>query len=235
VTGTVGHVRQIARRGELGCILARCAKKSGGWGMRKALLSLFAVALLATAGLAKASPRPVTGEDKTPPSYDLKAQSLLDIDQLHKKFVDLANAIPPDKFTWRPGEGVRSIGEVYLHVSQANYGFMGLLGANPAITFKTKDYEKSTTDKAKIIEQLNQSFDYVKTTVSKMSNADFAKALKELGPDANDGDVIFLPVTHAHEHLGQSIAYAREVGVVPPWTAEEMAKAKEKKEDPPKE
>jgi uncharacterized damage-inducible protein DinB len=203
--------------------------------MRKALLCACAVALLASAGIAKANPRPSQGEDKTPPSYDLKAQSLLDIDQLHKKFVDLATAIPAEKFTWRPAEGVRSIGEVYLHISQANYGFMGLLGTNPPITFKTKDFEKSTTDKAKIIEQINQSFDYVKAQVSKMSNADFAKALKELGPDANEGDVIYLLVTHAHEHLGQSIAYARVNGIVPPWTAEQMAKDKEKKQATPQE
>jgi len=203
--------------------------------MRKVLLSAVVVALLTSAGIANANPRPGQGEDKTPPSYDMKGQSLLDIDQLHKKFVDLATAIPAEKFNWRPAEGVRSIGEVYLHISQANYGFMGLLGANPPINFKTKDFEKSTTDKTKIIEQINQSFDFVKAQVSKMSNADFSKALKELGPDANDGDVIYLLVTHAHEHLGQSIAYAREVGVVPPWTAEQMAKAKDKKEDAPKE
>ena len=185
--------------------------------MRKALLSALAVALLASANIAKAIPRPGADEDKTPPSYDMKAQALVDIDQLHKKYVSLAEAIPAEKFNWRPAEGVRSIGEVYLHVSQASYGFTKFIGANPPITFETKDFEKSTTDKAKIIEQLNQSFD-------------FAKPLKEFGPDANFGDDIYILVTHAHEHLGQSIAYARQVGITPPWTVEAMKKAKEKAE-----
>jgi hypothetical protein len=27
--------------------------------------------------------------------------------------------------------------------------------------------------------------------------------------------------THAHEHLGQAIAYARSVGTVPPWSKKE--------------
>jgi uncharacterized damage-inducible protein DinB len=203
--------------------------------MRKALLSGLVVALLASTSIARANPRPAQGEDKTPPSYDMKAQALLDIDQLHKKFADLAGAVPAEKFNWRPAEGVRSIGEVYLHISQANYGFMDFLGANPPVNFKTKDFEKSITDKAKIIEQINQSFDFVKATVSKMTNADFSKAKKELGPDANEGDVIYLLVTHAHEHLGQSIAYARQNGIIPPWTVAAMEKAKAKKEAAPQE
>jgi uncharacterized damage-inducible protein DinB len=203
--------------------------------MRKALLSGLVLALLASTSIARANPRPAQGEDKTPPSYDMKAQALLDIDQLHKKFADLAGAVPAEKFNWRPAEGVRSIGEVYLHISQANYGFMDFLGANPPVNFKTKDFEKSITDKAKIIEQINQSFDFVKATVSKMTNADFSKAKKELGPDANEGDVIYLLVTHAHEHLGQSIAYARQNGVIPPWTVAAMEKAKAKKEAAPQE
>jgi uncharacterized damage-inducible protein DinB len=208
--------------------------------MRKALLAGLAVAVLFSAGIARAYPRhgqgsgqgsgmgAGQGDDKTAPSYDLKGEALVDIDQLHKKFVDLATAMPPDKINWRPAEGVRSIGEVYLHISQANYGFMGLLGATGPIDFKTKDFEKSTTDKAKIIEYLNSSFDFAKAQITKMANADFAKAQKELGPDANEGDVIYLLLTHAHEHLGQSIAYAREVGVTPAWTIEAQAKAKEK-------
>lgn len=203
--------------------------------MRKALLSGLVVALLASTSIARANPRPGQGEDKSAPSYDMKAQALLDIDQLHKKFADLAGAVPAEKFNWRPAEGVRSIGEVYMHISQANYGFMDFLGANPPVNFKTKDFEKSITDKAKIIEQINQSFDFVKATVSKMTNADFAKAKKELGPDANEGDVIYLLVTHAHEHLGQSIAYARQNGVIPPWTVAAMEKAKAKKEAAPQE
>ena len=57
-----------------------------------------------------------------------------------------------------------------------------------------------------------------------MTNADFNKPLPKLGPDANYGDVVYILVTHAHEHLGQSIAYARVNGIVPPWTAEAEAK-----------
>jgi uncharacterized damage-inducible protein DinB len=159
------------------------------------------------------------------PSYDMKAQAALDLQQLQEKYVALAQAIPAEKYTWRPAEGVRSISELLLHVSGACYGFPTMItGVTPASGYQRDGFEKSTTDKAKIIEQLNKSFAYAIAVVQNMSNSDFAKAEKKLGPDANDGDVIYLMVTHAHEHLGQAIADARMNGIVPPWTAEAMKK-----------
>jgi uncharacterized damage-inducible protein DinB len=157
--------------------------------------------------------------DKSAPSYDLKGQAALDLGELQKKFTSLAEAIPAEKYSWRPEPGVRSINELFLHVAAAGFGFPTMMGAAPAPGFDGKDFEKSTTDKAKIIEWLNKSFAYSIAAVQGMSNADFAKSLPKLGPDANEGDVIYLMVVHAHEHLGQSIAYARANGIVPPWTA----------------
>jgi uncharacterized damage-inducible protein DinB len=166
-------------------------------------------------------------DDKTTPSYDMKAQALVDLQQLQKKYVDLAQAIPADKYTWRPEAGTRSVSELFLHVASANYGIPTMMtGTEPAPGFHREGFEKSTTDKAKIIEQLNDSFAYAIAAVKKMSNADFAKAEKKLGPDANDGDVIYILVTHNHEHLGQSIAYARMNGITPPWTEEAQKKQK---------
>lgn len=157
--------------------------------------------------------------DKTAPSYDMKAQALLDLEALQKKYVDLASAIPQEKFAWRPADGVRSISEVFLHISGANYYFPNMIGGSMPAGVDMKNIEKSTTDKAQIIEQLGKSFANAHAVVAAMTNADFAKALPKLGPDANYGDVVYILVTHAHEHLGQSIAYARQNGIVPPWTA----------------
>ena len=173
-----------------------------------------------------------TTEDKTPPSYDMKAQALFDLQDLHKKMVALAQAIPADKYTWRPGPGVRSIGEVFLHVTAANHNIPAMMtGVTADTAFKAKGFETSTTDKAEIIEQLDKSFAFAEAAIQGMTNADFARPEKKLGPDANSGDVVYLLVTHAHEHFGQSIAYARVNGVVPPWTLAAQQKAAEAKKD----
>jgi uncharacterized damage-inducible protein DinB len=199
--------------------------------MKTAILAALSLCLVVSSNAsephAKQSAPPAqaaAASDKTAPSYDMKAQSIFDLQDLQKKFTSLADAIPAEKYTWRPSDGVRSFSELFLHISAANYGIPNMMGVPMPAGFDGKTFEKSTTDKAKIIEQLNKSFTSAIASVQAMSNADFAKAEKKLGPDANDGDVVYILVTHAHEHLGQSIAYARQNGVIPPWTVAAMKK-----------
>jgi uncharacterized damage-inducible protein DinB len=160
--------------------------------------------------------------------YDLRPQVLLDLDTMQQKFVALAEAIPADKYTWRPSEGVRSIAEVYLHVIASNYAIPELIGGEEPAKYKAKDWEKSTTDKATIVAELKQSFANANAIVTKLPTSDIATPLPKLGPDANKGDVDYFFLAHLHEHLGQSIAYAREAGITPPWTVAAEAEAKKK-------
>jgi len=200
--------------------------------MKKLFLAAFFLLLGLSAGATGASAQTsdaAATTDHTAPSYDMKGQSLLDLERVQKKFVDLANAVPADKFSWRPSADSRSFAEVFLHVAGERYGILGLMGATPPAGFDGKTFEKSTTDRARIIEELNKSWDFTQKTINGMSNADFAKLLPKLGPQANAGDVVYILVADAHEHLGQSIAYARENGIVPPWTVEQQKRAAAKK------
>ena len=196
--------------------------------MKNLALSALVFALLASGTAARGAAQAAQSVDKTSPSYDMKAQSLQDLDDMHKKLVRLAEAIPADKFTWRPGNGVRSFSEVFLHVADMNFQMPPQIGAAPAPGYKKEGYEKSTTDKAAVIKQLSQSFQYVHAYVETMTNADFAKPELKFGPEANAGDIIYLIVTDDHEHLGQSVAYARVNGIVPPWTADALKKQPQK-------
>jgi uncharacterized damage-inducible protein DinB len=203
--------------------------------MKSLVLSVLACALLAAVGMSQAatpgaqSAQSAQYEDKTAPSYDMKAQAALDLDGVNKKVISLAQALPQDKFNWRPTPDSRSFAEVFLHVSGERYFILGLMGAVPPAGFDGKTYEKSTADKAKIVDELNKSGEYTQKTIQGMANADYAKLLPKLGPQANEGDVIYILVADAHEHLGQLVAYARVNGIVPPWTAAAAAAAAEKK------
>ncbi len=157
--------------------------------------------------------------DKTPPSYDLKPQALQDLQVLQQHFVALAEALPQDIYKWRPSEGVRSFSEVFLHVALMNNSFSQYLGIAVPQGFVAKDYETSTTDKAKIIAELNKSFDYYRAALDKRSNKELQTIIPKFGPDASEGDLVFLVVSDDHEHMGQAVAYARMKGIVPPWTA----------------
>ena len=157
-------------------------------------------------------------------SFDIKAQLLTDLQGMKTKYVGLAQAIPADKYNWRPGDGVRSISEVFLHAALMNFAFTPMAGATPPEGFNRQKYEVSTTDKAKIIDQLNQSFDYSQKAIQSLSDADIQKQVKMFGHDAPAAALLFFMDTDLHEHLGQMISYARMNGVVPPWTAAAAAK-----------
>jgi uncharacterized damage-inducible protein DinB len=200
--------------------------------MNKLFLAACCLLLSLGAGTASVSAQnsdSAANADHTAPSYDMKPQSLLDLEGLQKKCVALANAIPANKFNWRPSADSRSFAEVFLHISAERYQILALGGGTPPADFNGKTYEKSTTDKAQIVAELNKTWDFAQKTIGDMTNADFAKPIPKLGPQANAGDVIYILVADAHEHMGQLVAYARENGVVPPWTVEAQKQAAEKK------
>jgi uncharacterized damage-inducible protein DinB len=189
--------------------------------MKTPILSLVCLASILNASAVAMNVRTADNStDRTAPSYDMKAQALLDLQAVNKKCVDLAEALPSDKLTWRPSANTRSFAEVFLHVAGERYGILSMMGAKPPAGFKAREFEKSTTEKDRIVHDLNQSWDFANKTISSMSNVDFAKLLPKLGPQANEGDVIYILIADAHEHLGQLIAYARQNGIVPPWTAQ---------------
>lgn len=189
------------------------------------LVVLSAWAMGAWAG----NPDMAAATDNTAPSYDMKAQALVDLQRVQKKVVDLTNAVPGDKLTWRPSADSRSFAEVLLHVAGERYGILALMGAAPPAGFDGKTFEKSTTDKTRIIAELNRSWEFTQKTIKGMRNADFAKLLPKLGPQANAGDVVYILVADAHEHLGQLVTYSRENGIVPPWTVEAQNRVAKKK------
>jgi uncharacterized damage-inducible protein DinB len=197
--------------------------------MKKLLLSACLMACLSAGAIGAWAQNSDATADHTPPSYDLKGQSLADLQVVQKKFVDLANALPAGKLTWHPSADSRSFAEVFLHVAGERYQILALMGTEPPAGFDGKTYEKSTTDKERIVEELNKSWEFTQKAINGMANADFARAIPKLGPQANAGDVIYILVADAHEHLGQVVAYARVNGIVPPWTVEQQKKAAEKK------
>ena len=150
---------------------------------------------------------------------DYRGEALKRLDTIEKKIIDLAEAVPAGKYTWRPGEGVRSVSEVYLHIAAANYGIPGSIGTAPPEGFSFGGYDKPTTDKPEILPKVKDSFAHLRKAIEKLAVADADKAVKLFGQDTTNRGALLGILEHLSEHLGQSIAYARTNGVVPPWSA----------------
>ena len=153
------------------------------------------------------------------PKSGFRAEFLHDFDDVSKKIVELAEATPASKYAWRPAPGVRSFSEVYMHIAGGNYFLATFAGAKPP-SYDTRNLEK-IGDKARVIEELRKSFDYLRMVAMQVSDADLDKPIKMFGYDTTHRGALMAALNHLHEHLGQSIAYARMNGVVPPWSARE--------------
>lgn len=164
------------------------------------------------------------------PTSGARAEFLAELDYFEGRFTRLAGAVPAEKFTWRPAEGVRSVSEVYLHVCAANFSLTRLLGTQPPAGLDLRGLEKSTTDKAKIIQTLKDSFAHMRGAALSLSDADVEKQIKLFGRDSTHRGAMFFILRHLGEHLGLSIAYARMNGVVPPWTEEQQQQQREQQQ-----
>jgi len=191
-------------------------------------LGLIVVSLgLSMPGRAQDKPADKSSASPAVPTSGARAEFLDRLDFYEQRFVSLAQAVPAEKYAWRPSEGVRSIGEVYLHVAAANYSLPRLIGAEPPPGANIAGLEKSTTDKAKIIQTMKESFGHYRSAVLGLSDADVEKTVKLFGKEQTYRYVFLFCTGHWGEHLGQSIAYARTNGVVPPWTEEQQRQQKQ--------
>jgi uncharacterized damage-inducible protein DinB len=154
-----------------------------------------------------------------PPKSGFRAEFLQDLDDVQKKIVSLADAMPAEKYNWRPAPGVRSISEVYMHIAGANYFLASFVGMKMP-SYDTTKFEK-IGEKPRVLEELRRSFDHLRTAALTASDADLDKSIKMFGNDATERSAFITVLNHIHEHLGQSIAYARMNGVVPPWSEKE--------------
>ncbi len=173
-------------------------------------------------------------EEGTPGVTGYRSEVLSEVIVQEDKFTRLAEAIPAEKYSWRPAPDVRSFAEVFLHVSAANYNLYKLVGTPPPAGVDVKSLEKSTTDKAKVVATLKDSYAHAKQAIKAMPEADLEKSMDWFGGKNTQRGILLFIVRHGAEHLGQSIAYARFVGVVPPWTEDAQKKQPEKKEAPAK-
>ncbi len=149
-----------------------------------------------------------------------------DVSDVHTKLVALAKAVPAEKYEWRPGAGVRSIGEVFLHVAADNYFMPTIVGvpADPATGITATDFKALTTfekqglSREATVAALDKSFAHLLKVMAEAPDAKMDDRIRMFGQDMSTRGLWIATATHLHEHLGQSIAYARMNGVTPPWS-----------------
>jgi len=154
---------------------------------------------------------------------EVRKQFLADLDTLQSKFLALAEAFPANKYAWRPAQGVRSVGEAFMHVASEFYVYAPMAyGAarSPVIPRGQDSFKKfeSMSTKDDVLKHLKEGFAYAKQSISGIDEGQLTGSRKLFGGDHNIVETSFAMTDDLHEHLGQLIAYARMNGVTPPWS-----------------
>ncbi len=131
----------------------------------------------------------------------------------------LADAIPEDKYSWTPEEGVRSVSGVILHVISANYFFGTKLGATLPEGVKMETLEQDLKTKADLTAALKKSTEFIVGAINAVPEDKLSEKVEFPFPgEYTTMSAILIAQSHANEHLGQLIAYSRSNGIAPPWS-----------------
>ena len=164
---------------------------------------------------------------KQKPANGFQRDFLLSLNDAETKTISLAKAMPAEKYSWRPGKGVRSVSEVYVHIANGNRLLLavrhGMLARDAFMKMvqDNEQREKTLSDKAKVVADLEGSFKAVHSALEAVGAEALSKPIKFFGEDATPKAAYMSILEHVSEHLGQSIAYARMNGIVPPWSRSE--------------
>ena len=182
----------------------------------RAIRGIFAGTFAVLSFAALAGAQPSAGSNGTPTGFG--PEFLGQFNSSMSKFIALAEAMPADKYAWSPGPGVMSVAKVYAHVSLYNFAYpiqdMGV----PLPDGVRLDTLEAVATKPQVLALLRQSADYVRNAVKQMPESQLAAQTRLYGRDVPQWAVLFQLLAHMNEHLGQSIAYARMNGIVPPWS-----------------
>jgi len=189
---------------------------------RRAFAAVFAFAL--TAAVTPGRAQTTTG---------FQADLLNDFSGTSDHLIQLADAIPADKYSWRPRPGVRSVREVFVHIAAANYLMLAITGAKlPAEYFpgvapnpsaqslvpRMRELQNTVTQKDQVARMLKDSLDQFRDHFSQLTPADLEKPVDFFGSRTTVRGICLRLFAHDNEHYGQMVAYARVIGVVPPWS-----------------
>jgi hypothetical protein len=180
-------------------------------------------ALIAGLSLAGASVAAAQAVPNRESALEIRKRYLIDLDTVHAKILALAEAIPAEKYAWRPAPGVRSIGEAFMHVASEYYVYAPMgYGATrspviPRGQEAFKAFEAKST-KADALKHLKEGHAYMKQQLEGLDPAAITGTQKLFGGDHTIIETSFIMAGDLHEHLGQLIAYARMNGVAPPWS-----------------
>lgn len=159
----------------------------------------------ANSGQEAAKLAPVTN----PVSAAVKAQ----LPRFSKNMVAAAEAMPPEKFNFKPTPEMNSFAHLVMHIAQSNNGLCSKISDTPAPDAKFAD----TDPKDKLVAGLKASFDYCASALEKVDDSKLGDQMMLFGnrPFSRAAVLIILS-DDWYDHYGAQATYLRLNGILPP-------------------
>ena len=163
-----------------------------------------------------------------------RGEFLWELEIATRQSVALAEAIPPEKYDWRPDNIARSVSEVFVHVATGNFMLLEVIGVTAPIDLyaqlpaagqerfsglihRNDELAVSVLEKNVVVALLKRSLHAVNESFDQASDSELDRRLHFFGEETTVRRVYLRLLAHAHEHMGQMIAYLRFNGIAPPW------------------
>jgi uncharacterized damage-inducible protein DinB len=126
-----------------------------------------------------------------------------------------AEAMPEDKYSFKPTPAQQSFGERLMHVAGIDVKILSTLGGKtPAPMINPK-----ASTKTEIIAALRQVNDYGAALLKEFNDQQLSErvaSLPFLGPTASRLRIIYFSMAHSQDIYGQLAVYLRLSGITPP-------------------
>lgn len=184
---------------------------------RRTLLRASALTACAAAlpAMAQQKPAAAPAESANPQLDDLKAA----FQQSRAYTLEVAQAMPEEKYNFRPVPEVRSFGQQMVHIGEslrAIYETFMEMKEKPTFTFSEAGKEVFAS-KAEVVGKLEQCYQYVQDAIAKLDDAALAKPAKFFGGRTIPARrLLRILLDHSTHHRGQAVTYLRMQGIKPP-------------------
>jgi|SRR5690606_19895003 len=131
--------------------------------------------------------------------------------------LEYMEAMPADKYDFKPTEQVRSFAQQMLHIADANYGFGSAAFGVESPVGMGESEKSEDTSRDNVIALVNAGYDFVIDNLKKMTDQQMEESVKVFGQfELTKGKALDKAFEHQTHHRGQTTIYLRLVGVKPP-------------------
>ncbi len=163
-----------------------------------------------------------------------RGEFLWELEIVERQLIAMAEAIPSEKYDWRPDPAARSVSEVFVHVATGNFMLLDVVGSPPpvllygdvagqgqermwALVRRNDELGQNLRDRDSAIKILGESLSAARQTFSSSNDEMLGQPRQFFGEETTVRRVYLRLLSHMHEHMGQMIAYTRCIGLPAPW------------------